>query len=195
MKLTFFTISWRTTFMDKSTLRCIRSSYQNRNPSKMFPWGQSLVIILSLKIWRNCLWWSQSLTKTQDQDYSQQPKTLVNSITVVLIRVFWGSFWNSCTEIYSKTYAVEVPLDKIARMHSTAYYRTKTFTTDFFSWSAQKPLQNYPFFSNVTRLQSRISDFSKKLLTPRKLFPLTVSWNSLPVTKFTTKRSVMKSFH
>ena len=152
-------------------------------------------IILSPKIWRNCLRWSQSLTKTQDQDYSQQPKTLANSITVALIRVFCGSYWNICTEIYRKTYAVEVPLDKIARMHSTAYYRTKTFTTNYFSWSAQKPLQNCTFFSNVTRLQSRISDFNKKLLTPRKLFPLTVLWNSIPVTKFTTKRSVMKSFH
>ena len=152
-------------------------------------------IILSPKIWRNCLRGSQSLTKTQDQDYSQQPKTLANSITVALIRVFCGSYWNICTEIYRKTYAVEVPLDKIARMHSTAYYRTKTFTTNYFSWSAQKPLQNCTFFSNVTRLQSRISDFNKKLLTPRKLFPLTVLWNSIPVTKFTTKRSVMKSFH
>ena len=57
---------------------------------------------------------------------------------------------------------MEFPLDKNARLRSTAYYRTKDFDTDYFSWSAQKPFQNRIFFSNVISLQSRISDFNKK---------------------------------
>ena len=64
-------------------------------------------------------------------------------------------------------YVVEFPFDKIARLQSTAYYRTKNFTTDYFSWSAQKPLQYCLFLSNITSLQSRISDFNG-MLTLRK---------------------------
>ena len=72
--------------------------------------------------------------------------------------------------MHSKTYVVEFTLDNIARLQSTAYYRTKNFTTDYFSWSAQKPLQNCPFFSNITNLQTRILDFNKNVDTTKKNF-------------------------
>ena len=71
--------------------------------------------------------------------------------------------------MYSKTYVVEFPLDKIAKLQSTAYYLTKTFTADYFSWTAQKPLQNFPFFSKITGLQSRISDFNKNFDSTKKI--------------------------
>ena len=58
---------------------------------------------------------------------------------------------------------MEFPLDKIALLQSTDYYRTKNITTDYFSWSAQKSLQNCPFSSNITNLQSRIPDFNKNV--------------------------------
>ena len=61
---------------------------------------------------------------------------------------------------------MEFPLDKIALLQSTAYYRTKNITTDYFSWRllfAQKPLQNCPFSSNITNLQTRIPDFNKNV--------------------------------
>ena len=60
-------------------------------------------------------------------------------------------------------YVVEFPLDKIAQLQSTAYYRTKNFTTDYFSWIAQKLLQNCPFFFNIINLQTRIPDFNKNV--------------------------------
>ena len=52
----------------------------------------SLRIISSLNTSRNCLWWGYFLIKTQE--YCQQPKFLLNSITDVFMRVFW----NSCTK-------------------------------------------------------------------------------------------------
>ena len=70
----------------------------------MFLGDNPLRIISSPKASRKCLWWSHFLIKTQDQDYSQQPKTLLNSITDVFIRVFQGPFWNRCSknfEIYT----------------------------------------------------------------------------------------------
>ena len=86
---------------------------------------------------RNCLGWSHFLTKTQEQYYNQQSKTLLYSITDVFTRVFWGLFWNSFPKkhwkIYSKTYVVKFPLDKIARLQPAAYYRTKSFTPNYFS--------------------------------------------------------------
>ena len=105
--------------------------------------------ISSPKALRNCLWWIHFLIKAKDQDYSQQPKTLLYSIIDVFKRVFWGLFWNSCTKIwkmYSKTFVVEFPLCKIARLQFTAYYRTTNLTTDYFFWSAQKPLQDLSLF-------------------------------------------------
>ena len=60
-------------------------------------------------------------------------------------------------------YVVEFPLDKIENW-------TRNFTTDYFSWSAQKPLQNCPFFSNITNLQTRILDFNKNVDTTKKNF-------------------------
>ena len=35
-------------------------------------------------------------------------------------------------------YVIEFPFNKIVRLQSTAYYRIKNSTTDFFSGSAQK---------------------------------------------------------
>ena len=70
----------------------------------------------------------------------------------------------------AKTYVIEFPLDKIAQLQSTAYYRTKNLITDYFSWSAQKPLQNCFFFSNITNLQTRILDFNKNVDTAKKNF-------------------------
>ena len=49
-------------------------------------------------------------------------------------------------KIIQQTHGVGFTLDKIARLQSPAYYRTKTFTTDYFSWSALKPSQNCPFY-------------------------------------------------
>ena len=62
--------------------------------------------------------------------------------------------------MYSKTYVVEFPLDNIAWLQSIAYYLAENVTTDYYSWSFQKPLQNCCRL-NITSLQSRISDFSK----------------------------------
>ena len=67
--------------------------------------------------------------------------------------------WN----VYKKAYVLEFPLNKIARLRSAAYYRTRNFTADYFSWSAQKPLQNCPFFTNITNLQTRIPDLNKNV--------------------------------
>ena len=64
-------------------------------------------------------------------------------------------------------YVLEFSLDKIALLQSTAYYQIKNLATDYFSWSAQKPLGNCPFLSNITNLQSRIPDLTK-MLTLRK---------------------------
>ena len=64
----------------------------------MFSWDNPLGTISSPTVLRNCHWWSHFLTKTQEQDYNQQPKTLLYSITDVFRRVFWGLFWNSCTK-------------------------------------------------------------------------------------------------
>ena len=52
------------------------------------------MIISSLKTFRNCLWLSYFLIKTQE--YCQQPKFLLNSMTDNFKRVFW----NSCTKIF-----------------------------------------------------------------------------------------------
>ena len=78
----FFTITWKTTYMDKAIIRNIVVCYKN------FFAG----IILLLKTSRNCLWWRYFLIKTQD--YSLLPRTLLNSVTDDFMRVFW----NSCTK-------------------------------------------------------------------------------------------------
>ena len=94
-------------------------------------------------------------------------------------------FWNSCIKNFEnypeKTYVGESALDKFVRLQSTPY-RTKNFTTDTFlevirkervSWNFEKFkktfVQNYPFFFNVTSLQSRISD-SNKIRLQEKYF-------------------------
>ena len=47
-----------------------------------------LETISSPKAVRNCLWWCHFLIKTQDEDYSHQPKNFLYSITDVFERVF-----------------------------------------------------------------------------------------------------------
>ena len=71
----------------------------------MFSWDNPLGTISSPTVLRNCHWWSHFLTKTQEQDYNQQLKTLLYSITDVFTRVFWGLFWNRCTKKLWKLYS------------------------------------------------------------------------------------------
>ena len=52
-------------------------------------------IVSSPKIWKNGLWWSHVLIK---QNYSLQPKTLLNFVTDAFMRVLW----NYCTENFGK---------------------------------------------------------------------------------------------
>ena len=128
----------------------------------------SLGIVSSLKISINCLWRSYFLIKVQD--YCQQPKFLLNSITDVFLRVSWKS-WTKRFRNYPKiTYVMEVPFDKFVRTQS-AGYRTRNSTSDIF-WKylerkgylkiskRQNFVQNYPFFFNVPSLQFPISDFN-----------------------------------
>ena len=121
----------------------------------------------------NCLWLSHFLIKIRII-ISQQPNTLLYSITDVFTRVFWYLFWKSYSKnlakkIYSKTYVVKFPLDKTARLQSRAYCRTKNFTTDYFSWCL---LPLVPLMTNSFELLKKYSIFScrteylKMLISP-----------------------------
>ena len=87
----------------------------------------------SPKASRNCLWQSDFLIKTQDQDYSHQPKTLLRCFHKSVLRPLLNQLHQKLWKIYSKTHVMNFPLDKIAWLQSTTYYRTKNYTTDYFS--------------------------------------------------------------
>ena len=124
--------------------------------------------MLSPKFSINCLRWSHFLIKTQD--YVQQARTQVNSITYAFMTIFWNSWTESFGKYLGKH--LQFPFNEIA-LQSTAYYWTKTSIADAFLemlrrermfWNFRnsiKPLQNCLFFSNATGLHSRISCFNK----------------------------------
>ena len=78
------------------------------------------------KFWKNCLWWSHFLIKTQN--YGLQLRTLLNSIT----HDFMTIFRNSCTENSRKfpRKHQQLPFKEITWLQSAAYNWTKTSITD-----------------------------------------------------------------
>ena len=104
-------------------------------------------------------------------------------------------------KIIRRTFVEELPFKRITPLQCTIYYLTKNFTTDTFLKASKKVrcfnilkiltklLQNCAFFSNITGLKPRISDFNKNR-RKEKCFP-SLFWNSW---KFAQKRSIMKSF-
>ena len=147
--------------------------YKNENLVKF--WAQIAVHQVAPKHTTRILWGQSHLQKLQETvsggakhriRISRHLKPYFTPSQMFSQERFEASFeithqklWN----VYKKAYVLEFPLNKIARLQSTAYYRTRNFTADYFSWSAQKPLQNCPFFSNITNLQTRIPDLNKNV--------------------------------
>ena len=123
----------------------------------------------------------------QLQKYSPQPTTGLPEK-----RMEWSFLYNTIAKIQSsadyrtsrKMYGVEFPLQYNCKNTVFSPLQDQELHYIYFSGSAQKgddvfnfqklqkdSLPNSPFFSNVTRLQSRIYDISKIRL---KMFPLTV---------------------
>ena len=88
----------------------------------------SLRIISSLETSRNCPWQSYFLIKTQE--YFQQPKFLVNSITIPCFHEGFSKQLDQKLRKFSrKTYVGEFRFDKFVRPQSTAH-RIRNSTTD-----------------------------------------------------------------
>ena len=125
------------------------------------------------------------------QDYSLQPRTLLNSITDDFIRMFW----NSCTKNFERL--SEKPMQRSSLLIDFHEYSLQPTTGLQYRYILEvlrnqrmfENFQNCLFFSNATALESRICDFIKYRLQG-KCF-LWVFWNSW---KFDRERSIMKSF-
>ena len=88
-----------------------------------------------------------------------------------------------CGKISRKMYVVDFPFNKIARLNSSAYYWIKKLHYRCFSEKciqrrecsnistiSKKTFTRRSLFSNVTRLQFRVSSLAKN--TPSKMFPV-----------------------
>ena len=123
--MVFFTITWKTTYTDKSILRNIVASYQTRTHHRLFAGINPFP-----KTSRNCLCWSHFLIETQD--YSLLPRALLNSATDDFMKGVLKQLHQKNWKISRKIYVVEFPLNTNAQIQSTAYYQTKNSTADNF---------------------------------------------------------------
>ena len=128
--------------------------------------------ISSPKASRNCLWWIR---------ISQQPKTLLYSITDAFTRAFWGLFWNSCPKNFGKYTAKRMWLSFLwIKLHDYSLQPTtepKTLLQITFLEVLRNHCKTVPF---SLRLQTCRPEFltSTKTLTLWKIFLLNVLWNS-----------------
>ena len=110
------------------------------------------------------------------QDYSLQPMTLLNSFTDDFIRVFI-QLHQKLWKIVRKTYVLEFPFERVARIQSTAYYRN---ILQIHSGSAQKGKDVLKF----QKFQKNICEFVPFSLTLQPCSPefrytfLTERWNN-----------------
>ena len=152
----FFTTIWKTKAIDKFFLTNIARSYKIRIYHRIFFGGG---IISPPKISRNYLWWSGFLNEIRTAVYRPELyKTRLHAISLGCFEIAAPKSLENC----QKNVWVEFPFNRVSQIQSTAYCRT---VLQIHSTSAQKgknvlkfqKIAYYPFFTNATALQSRIS--------------------------------------
>ena len=128
---------------------------------KLLPEQESIAdVSFGIFLWRQS--YLQKLQETVSGQFTsslkQRIRTIVNSLKLYYTpsqmfskECFQKAFLlkqlhQKLRKINSKTFVVEFPLAKITRLQFKSYNRTTNVTTDYFSWSAQKPLQKLSLF-------------------------------------------------
>ena len=104
LNMTFFTLTWGTTPMDKSILQILQFATKIRIHHRFFC-GDNF----TSKNFREL--YLVELLFNIKQGYSLQPKTLLSSITYDFMRVFWKSSTENFEKLSKKTYVAEYVIE------------------------------------------------------------------------------------